>query len=153
MEETKDLQELLERMEKSNQEQAKYARLQCIFSAAAAVCCIAVLVVVLSLLPQVHTAAKKIDTVLTNVEQVSQELAQADIAGVMTDLEEVTRQMAAADLDGLADGVSDLVSTSQTSVEEALDKLNAIDLETLNKAIQDLATVVEPMAKLLGRFG
>jgi hypothetical protein len=37
-------------------------------------------------------------------------------------------------------------------VEEALDKLNGIDLDTLNRAIADLAAVVEPLANFFNRF-
>ena len=152
MENKKELMELMGRMDESNRQQAKFAKLQCLFSAVAAFCCIVVLVVVCTILPQVKGLVGQVDTVLTNVKDVSTELAEADISGVMTNLEEVTRELAEADLGNMAEDVSDLVSTSQGGVEEALDKLNGIDLDTLNRAIADLAAVVEPLANFFNRF-
>ena len=37
--------------------------------------------------------------------------------------------------------------TGQTSLEQTLTRLNELDLESLNKAIANLAALVEPMAK------
>ena len=48
--------------------------------------------------------------------------------------------------------VDSLVSSSQSGVEQALEKINAIDIETLNQAIEDLSDVVAPLAKLINRF-
>jgi len=153
MNEQKDLRELLERMDQSNREQAKFAKLQCLFSVIAAVCCIAILVAVLTILPQVKDMVGQVDVVLTNVEEVSRQLADADVAAVMDNLEAVTKELADADLGGMVESVDQLVSTSQAGVEKALDKLNNIDFETLNQAIADLAAVVEPLANFFGRFG
>ena len=153
MEEKKELRELLERMDKSNRQQATFAKLQCLFSLIAAICCIVVLVVICSLMPQLENMMGQVDVVLTNVEDVSRELAEADIEGVMNNLEQVTEELAEADLGSMAGEVSELMSASQTGVEEALNKLNGIDLETLNTAIKDLAAVVEPLAHFFDRFG
>ncbi len=152
MEENKNMQVWMDRVEESNRQQAKFARIQCLFSAVAAICCAAVLVVVVGLLPKINSMVAQVDVVLTNVEQVSQELADADIEGVMTNLEQVADEMAQADLGGLAENVDGLVKTSETGVQEAVDKLNAIDLDTLNKAIKDLADVVEPLARFFNKF-
>lgn len=152
MEDKKELETLMARIDEANQQQAKFAKWQCIFSAVAALCCIAVLVTVVSLLPKLQTIAQQADAVIADVQQVSSQLAQADWEGLVADLEEVSRQLAQADLGGIAEDVSALVTSSQSGVEETLEKLNSIDLETLNKAIADLAAVVQPMAKLFGRF-
>lgn len=152
MDEKKELQELLQRLDRSNRKQAWFAGLQVLFSLIAAVCCVAALLTVVSFLPKLEATVEQVDAVLANVEQVSDELAKADVAGVMANLEEVSTQMAEADLAGLVDNVNALVDTSQTGIEDALNKLNAIDLETLNQAIQDLADVVQPIAKLFNRF-
>ena len=153
MEEKKEMREFMERMEESNRQQALFAKLQCLFSVIAAACCIAILVAVLGILPQVKNTVKQVDAVLTNVETVSGQLAETNVSAVMDNLEDVTAQLAEADLGGMAEEVGELVHTSQSSVEEALAKLNEIDLETLNKAISDLAAVVEPLANFFGRFG
>ena len=152
MDEKKELQELLQRLDRSNRKQAWFASLQFVCSLIAAVCCVAALISVVSFLPKLDATAEQVDAVLANVESVSNELAKADVAGVMANLEEVSTQMAEADLTALVENVNQLVDTSQVGLEETLEKLNTIDLETLNQAIQDLADVVQPIAKLFNRF-
>ena len=53
---------------------------------------------------------------------------------------------------GLIEQVETTLSESQVSMEEAMGKLNAIDVDALNQAIQDLAAVVAPLASLAGKF-
>ena len=42
---------------------------------------------------------------------------------------------------------------SQAAVADAMEKLDTIDIDTLNKAIADLAEIVEPLAKVSKIFG
>ncbi len=152
MEDSKELTLLLARIDQASQKQAKYAKWQCIFSAAAAVFCGAVLVIALALLPTVSDIAQQANAVMEDARQISSQVAQADWEGLVTNLEQVSEQMAQADLGSIAQDVAELVQTTQVSVEEALGKLNAIDLEKLNQAVSDLAAVVEPLAKFVSRF-
>ncbi len=152
MEENNQLQDLMLRIEQSNRKQIQFAKWQCVFSAVAAVCCAAVLVIAVCLLPRLNTMVTQAETVIADVQQVTSQLAQADWEGLTSDLEQVTQQMASADLGGIAQDVSSLVKTSQAGLEEALGKLNAVDLEALNKAIQDLSAVIEPLARLSKLF-
>ena len=133
MEEKQELKELLERLDESNRQQAKFAKWQCIFSIAAAVCCVGLFILVCTLMPQLQTMSGQMETVLTN-------------------LEIVTDQLAGMDLGTMVQNVDSLVTTSQVGVEQALEKLNGIDFETLNQAIKDLADVVEPLAKFFNVF-
>jgi uncharacterized protein YoxC len=133
MEERQELQELLKRLDESNRQQAKYARWQCILSVAAAVCCVGLFVLVWQLMPQVQELTGQMETVLTN-------------------LETVTAQLAGMDLGEMVRNVDDLVVTSQAGVEETMAKLNSIDFNELNRAIGNLSDVVEPMAKFFNVF-
>ena len=133
MEEKQDLQELRERLDRSNRQQARYARWQCIFSVAAAVCCVGLFVLVYTLMPQVRELTQQTESVLTN-------------------LEVVTDQLVGMDLGSMVSNVDDLVTTSQAGVEQTMDKLNAIDFEALNTAIANLSAVVEPLAKFFNVF-
>lgn len=126
MEEKRDLQELLERLDESNRKQAKYAKWQCVFSIAAAVCCVGLFVLVWNLMPEVRNLTGQMETVLTNLELV-------------------TDQLAGMDLGAMVRNVDSLVITTQES-------LGAIDFEALNQAIQNLADVVEPLAKFFNVF-
>lgn len=147
MEENKALHDALEELKSSNRKQALYGKLQCVFTAIAALCCAGVLALVWSLLPMVWDLGAQAETTLTNLDT-----ALAGLETTLTNLEGITDQLAAADLAGMVDGIDGLVATSQKSVEAITGKLSAIDFETLNDAIRDLADVVEPLAKFFNVF-
>ena len=140
MENNQKLMDLLEQMEKANRKQVAYARLQFIFSVIAAICCILLLLAGVKVLPQLQEAALQAETVLTNLETVTTELAQADLIGMVENV------------DALVTNVDGLVGTSQEGVEQTMAKINAIDFDALNDAIQDLSDVIEPIAKFFNTF-
>lgn len=132
--------QILEQLAASSRKQERYARIQCIFTIAAALFCLLLLISVIRVIPQVQQLAGQIsslssqaETVLTNLETVTDELAQADISGMVSD-------------------VDALVSSSQEGVQQALTKINAIDIDTLNQAIEDLAKIVAPLANLVNKL-
>ena len=133
MEEKRELQELLERLDQSNRQQAKFAKWQCIFSVVAAVCCVGLFVLVWNLMPEIRNLTGQMESVLTNLELV-------------------TDQLAGMDLGAMVRNVDDLVVTAQEGVEQTMEQMNAIDFEALNRAIQNLSDVVEPMAKFFNVF-
>ena len=133
MENNQKLLELLERMEKANRKQVIYARLQFVFSIVAALCCVVLVLAGMQVLPALQETAAQAETVLGNLETVTEELANADIGGMVKN-------------------VDSLVTTSQTGVEQTMSKINAIDFEALNDAIQDLSDVIEPIAKFFNTF-
>ena len=45
-----------------------------------------------------------------------------------------------------------LVVTGEASMEMTMERLNEIDLQTLNRAIENLADVIEPLAKFFNIF-
>lgn len=126
--------ELLKRMEENSRKQLNYTRIQCFFSVVAAGCCIALLIMVMQMIPVVKDF-----------------VGQAEI--ILADLETATHNLSKIDLTGTIDNVNALLSTSQSGVEEAMDKINAIDFETLNSAINDLADVIKPLANAAKWFG
>ena len=134
MEEKKELQEWMDRLEKFNHQQEKYARLQCLFTVVAAVCCVSLFALVYIKMPAMRDVVVKMETVLENLETVTDQMADMDLATMVKN-------------------VDDLVVTSQAGVEQAMDQLNAIDFNTLNRAIDDLADVVDPLAKFFNVFG
>ena len=133
MEENREMKELLNRLDESNRQQAKCAKWQCILSVASAFCCVALFVLVWQLMPRVQALTGQMETVLTN-------------------LEIVTEQLAGMDLGEMVRNVDDLVITSQAGVDAAVTKLNSIDFDALNKSIGNLSDVVEPMAKFFHVF-
>lgn len=129
MEDTKMTLDLLRQIEEINRRQLWLERIRCLFSLVAAGCCIAVVVIVARVVPQVTELIGRIQVLLVNVETAAEELA-------------------ALDLEGMVSNVDALVTSARESLAQTTQKLNSLDIETLNQAIEDLAAVIEPLAKL-----
>ncbi len=71
-----------------------------------------------------------------------------EVQTVVTNLDKSTQELAAIDLDEMLDNVNSLVDTSEKSVQQTVKKIDDIDLDSLNKAINDLSTIIAPLAKL-----
>lgn len=135
--EREEFQKMMERIEKSNAGQEKYARRQYRMSQVAALAAVLILVVV------TYTCAQLIPKVNATYRHLE---------AVMQDLEVITSELADADLNQMIDDIDSLVVSSEDNINSAMKKLNAIDFETLNAAIGDLAGVVSPLANFFGRF-
>ncbi len=114
-------------------QQSKIAKLQCVLTALAALACVGVFLLVWSVMPKVGQITGQMEIILTDLEVVADQLARADLEGMVQDVDK-------------------LAQTSQQGVEQAMEKLNKLDLDTLNKAIADLADVVEPLARFFNVF-
>ena len=97
-------------------------------------------------LPKITATLEGFDRILTelnvvveNTKTITQELTAADIEGTIQSL------------GGTLDAVGSLVEDSSDSLTSAIKKLEALDIETLNSAIQGLYKVVNPLASLFGR--
>ena len=112
----------------------RYARLQFVFTLLAALCCGGLLLLGLSLAPRLQALGLQLETVLGNLETVTGQLAQADLAGMV-------------------ENVDALVSGSETGLRQAMENLNSIDFEKLNLAIDSLSRVVESLSKIARIFG
>ena len=133
MEENKQILELLEKIEKNSRQQLRTSRLLCLLALAAAGLCAAALVIIFHYLPRVDAVVTQMQTVLSNLEITTKELASLDLSGMVS-------------------GIDGLVATGQQSLQQTMEKLDTLDFATMNKAIKDLAAVVEPLAKFIGRF-
>ncbi len=133
MEEKQEQLKLLRSLEAAAQRRTRLARWQCILTGAAAAGCAVIVILVYALMPQVRELTGQMETVLENLARI-------------------TEQLAAADLEGMVRSVNDLAVASQAGVEQATEKLHAIDFETLNRAIANLADVVEPLARFFNVF-
>ena len=140
MEENKEILELLQRIEKANRQQANLTRLVCIFALIAAIFCGCTFGLIFAILPDVNEIIPQIGTVASQMQTV------------LSDLEQATRQLSVMDFTGMVEDVDTLVTTAQDSLEQTMGKLNSVDFDTLNKAIDDLAKVIEPLSKLTSIF-
>ena len=130
MEENQDLHELMTRLEEQAERQTKYARRQFLVAAA---CGVLLVVLAFILVPRALELSARLEAVAGNLENITAELDEAD-------------------LKGMVENVDSLAQSSQQGLQEALSKLNAIDFDTLNRAIKNLADAVEPLAKFFNLF-
>lgn len=83
------------------------------------------------------------------IEQTNGLMTQA--SGVLNNLDTVTAELAKTDITGMMEDVDSLVVSSEESMATAVAKIEAMDIDSLNKAIKDLQSVISPLAKLFGR--
>lgn len=142
MENKQEMQEWMARLEKQAQRQTKYARWQCLFTAA----CLAVLLAAaLILVPKAASIEAQTEVVIDNLASITTQLNEADLEGLVKSLNE-------ADINSLVENMNRLAVNSQDSIQEAMERFSSLDFDTLNQAIQDLANVVEPMSRFFGMF-
>lgn len=135
------MEELRKEMDVEMREGSKvleeYARKQYRMSQVTAACSIVILGVVLYV---TSVLIPKINITYQNVELV------------MEDLQVITSELAKADLEQMIDDVDRLVVNSEENINEALEKVNAIDIDELNRAIKNLSDAVGPFAQFFNRF-
>ena len=111
------------------------------------VCLVAVVgIAMFTLLPKVTATLKGFDTTLNelnvvveNTQIITEELKSADIEGTIHSFSDTLNS------------VNGLVEDSADSLTASLKKLEELDIDTLNKAIQGLYKVVNPLSSLFGR--
>lgn len=133
MDQNQEMLELLRRIEKSNRQKVITNVLVCLFMLAAAASCIAICVMLGQLIPQVNQTIGQMQTALNSLEETSNHLRGLN-------------------LDTMVSNVNALSVYAQQSLQQTMDNLNTIDFETLNKAITDLAQVIEPLANFVAKF-
>ena len=102
---------------------------------------------------QIQTTVVKIDAIVDDLAITTGELTKVNWNEITTDLEVVTKELSTVEWTSLSKDISDMATQAQKSLATASKAVDELDIETLNKAIQELQTVVEPLAKLVGRFG
>ena len=147
MEENKEMLELLKQIEKANRQQVCLSRVLCVLAVAAAVCCVVAVALVMQVLPQITEVVPQVTQLLPQIHTVVTQMQT-----VLGNLEVVTEELAAVDMANMVTNVDALVTEGQQSLQLTMEKLNSVDFETLNKAIEDLAAVIEPLSKLSNLF-
>ncbi len=170
-EDMKTIAKLLVEIKNDNNRVRKYAKRQTILALCSTSFCVVLVCAILywgfRIIPMVENLAWQatglVNTTNDLMEQTGDVVNEAtevindaanmvdQTATVVDNLEKITTDIAATDLKGLVEDVNSLVVTSEESIGEAVEKIDAIDIDTLNQAINDLQAVVEPLAKLFKR--
>lgn len=131
-----ELKKLMERIETSNTNQERYAKKQYRMNQITALASVLMLCAVLY---SCSLIIPRMNILFTNLEVV------------MEDIEIITDGLAKSNLPQMINDIDRLVTSSEQSVQDALNKINAIDIATLNKAIKDLSDIINPIARLFGK--
>ncbi len=118
--------QILEKQMEYSRKQARYGKITCVL---AGVMALLLLVFTLMVGPALNRAADSIAEVSGQLEEL--QLQDLELANTLKDIDE-------------------FVITSQESVQKATEKLDAVDLEKLNDAIETLRNVIEPLRRLFG---
>ena len=124
----------LEKLEKNSRQQLLFLKILCGLCAGILICVLVMTLSIAGVAGQVTELADQAKFVMDNLDTVTWELANADIGGMV-------------------ENMGTLAADSQAIVESAMNKLDAINLDVLNQAIEDLADIVEPLANLSNFFG
>ena len=135
--------ELLEKLEKHTRQQLLFTKILCALCVLVVICTLVLMFSITGAVSQLTELAAPLQELTAQVQGLALE---AD--AVMENLGVVAETLVSADLGSIVKNVNDLASESQTAVAGAMAKLDTIDIETLNKAIKDLAAVVKPLADL-----
>ena len=134
------VRELIDEIKNENEEQMKYLKKQLNTMKLLMVCLAGILVLlVVSAAVVVPRIVETLQTVNTAVDTLSTTTVDT-VTGTIAVVEEVFLA-----LNGFMD-------ESSTGIATAIEKLNSIDIDSLNKSIKDLGEVVDPLADFFGRF-
>ncbi len=146
-------------METGSSDMVKWERIK-----AGLLCCILLVLVaftagVYSLLHDLRSYEDTVQSILTRVDVMTGQLEELDVEGMVAAANEVTRTLEETDLAGIAENVDALVLrardslvTAEETLAQAGEKLDALDVDALNQAIEDLKKAIEPLAVFVGRF-
>ena len=131
--------ELLKTLLKKQKKQLFYSR---ITGVAMAVLVAVVIMTLVVIVPKTITTLEHVNTVISQVEGML-----GDVQVSIDNIDNMTAEIAKA-----AEGINVLVDDNAEVLNEAMTKINDIDFDSLNDAIRDLSSVVQPLARLTKMF-
>lgn len=125
---------LLEQLVENSRKQLFYSR---IASLSGTVLAVAVVISLLLVIPEALATVQKVNAAIgTSMETV--ELANTAIKSVTQMSDSITE---------MGENMDGFITDNAQAVAEVMSKIEAVDFEGLNSAIQDLGDVIEPLAK------
>lgn len=125
---------LLEQLVENSRKQLFYSR---IASLSVTVLAVAVVISLLLVIPEALATVQKVNSAIgTSMETV--ELANTAIKSVTQMSDSIT---------DMGENMDAFITDNAQAVAEVMSKIEAVDFEGLNSAIQDLGDVIEPLAK------
>lgn len=123
--------ELLIEIAKGQRKETKSGRISAIATVALAIAFIITLSV---FLPIAVSTLEKVNTTLTEAENVA-----------------IAAQESLDEIDSMVENFNGVIVDNTDSVNKALTKVGSFDVDSLNRSIEELASILDPLAKLFGR--
>ena len=162
-------------MDDVRKELLRYEKLRTALLGAVLVVLSALLIGALVLTVSLHRYAPQIKDTVERLDKVSEQLEELDvenlvrpanalsesldperIEAIITALDDVSRTLNEVDWASLSESLSDAASAAQERLDdarEALEKLDSVDLDSLNESIGKLKEAIEPLTRFLNPFG
>lgn len=100
-------------------------------------------VIVVALLVCVPAALRSLDQLNTTLSQTNTAMQEAEKALTQA-------QGTLSGIDGMVEGVNSIVEDNTELLNGTLTQLSEIDFASLNRSVEQLAAIVQPLARLLG---
>ena len=123
--------ELLIEIAKGQRKETKSGRISAIATVALAIAFIITLSV---FLPIAVSTLEKVNTTLTEAENVA-----------------IAAQESLDEIDSMVENFNGVIVDNTDSVNKALTKVGSFDVDSLNRSIEELTSILDPLAKLFGR--
>jgi|GEM_PF-2775812 len=121
----------MERLEEAARAQERCARRQTRLMAAACAACVGVLLLVGGVWLRMQPILTKLDQAADGLTSVTSQLDQVDLVQTV-------------------DGLNQTMASAQRSLTTGAEKIDQLDVEGLNDAIEKLTKVIEPLSRLFG---
>ena len=139
MNDNAEVLELLRRIDRSGRQRTVCMWILCILALVAVIFCGLLISQVRQIIPQLNDVLVQMGEVMTQMEDA------------LGNISEVAEALSDLDLETMVSDVGDLVKNGQDSLALIMTKLNTLSFDTLNEAIEDLASIIKPLAKFFGK--
>ena len=76
-----------------------------------------------------------------------------DLVVINTNMKDITTDLADLDLKGLNERLVNTLEASETTMDTVSEALSRVDIDELNKSIQNLQRALDPLVRVLGALG
>ncbi len=117
----------------------RHSRLRTLLAAVMTVIFLGLGVFALQAGTQLNRILYEAETTFSKLSTISAQIDEANVPGMIEQINVLVQDGQAA------------AAAATDSMQTAADKMEALDIDTLNRSIQDFAAVVEPLSRLFGR--
>ncbi|MCR5773850.1 MAG: hypothetical protein K6G42_02075 [Lachnospiraceae bacterium] len=143
---SESMEELLRQILEADKKEVKYAKRAALFMMGLF---IVFLVAAIILVPKVVVTLSNVNTAVISASETMKK-ADETVKSADEALDNINKM--SGSITKTSDNMNTMITDNSKSLTEAVENMNSIDFEGLNKAIQDLQDAVGPFAKFMNKF-